>query len=243
MTSVLLVRPDHNEADAAALAAAGFDVVTEPWLEIRPAADAAPARALAERLDHADERTWLAVTSPRTWPSWEALVPDLGARLAVAETAGLRVAAVGPASARTVPAATEVAVPQTHDAEHLAALLAREPGGTLLLPASAIARPTLPGHLAGLGWRVHQAAVYETVPVAARPVHADAVAAGEIDAVVLRSPSAARALALFAAVPRDMMVVAVGPTTAAAASTLGGRLSEIPVVDAAGLAEKMETLW
>lgn len=239
---VLLVRPDHNEADATALHQAGWEVIVEPWLEVRPVADAGPATALAARMAAGD--CWLAVTSPRTWPLWERLVgtDTVGAALERGLSRGLRIAAVGEATARTLPAGTPVEIPEIPTAQGLVAHMLGQDATTLLLPGSTIARDELGTWAEATGWQVHRASVYETAPLAEAPTHAATVSAGGVDAVVLRSPSAARAVALFAAVPDEMMVVAVGPTTAAAARSVGGRLVELPVVTAAGLAEEMERL-
>ena len=48
---VVLVRPDRNEADAAALRDAGFTVLVEPYLSVTTADDPAPALALLDVLD------------------------------------------------------------------------------------------------------------------------------------------------------------------------------------------------
>ena len=66
---VLLIRPDHNQNDAAALKNAGLSVLVDPYLVIHPSEDDAPARRLFETLKTAGEGDWLAITSPRTMPN------------------------------------------------------------------------------------------------------------------------------------------------------------------------------
>ena len=90
MKPLLLIRPDHNEADAGALAEVGIASVTEPLLQIVPVADSGPARALAHRLSEADSLTWLVVTSPRTWKWWQIAVTELDSVLTEALARGLK---------------------------------------------------------------------------------------------------------------------------------------------------------
>ena len=64
MKPILLIRPDNNQSDADALAEAGIASVTEPLLEIVPAPDPGPGRALARLLGEANSVTWLVVIPP-----------------------------------------------------------------------------------------------------------------------------------------------------------------------------------
>lgn len=232
--SVLLVRPDGNEADAAALREQLLLPWIDPYLVVRPVSDPAGARELLEALvtPEANRVTWLIVTSPRAVPAWSQLVGNSELERAVFEATGverfnvrafvrpeLRAATVGRASAASLPgrlAASAVIAAQPSAAGLLAAL-ADEPPGRAIVPESTIARPVLVAGLRELGWDVVARSVYQTLPVEEPPVSATAVTAGRVVAVVLRSPSAARALARFATPDRQVRIVAAGETTAAAA--------------------------
>ena len=225
---VVLVRPDRNEADAAALGAAGFTVLVEPYLRVTTADDPAPALALLDVLDprRTGRDTWLVLTSARTMAHWAALVGPhlLYAALDAAHQGGLRVACVGSATAATLPDGMSPTLTATNpDASALLDdLLAATAYPMLaLLPGSAIARPTLADGLTAAGWAVRTAAVYDTRSVLTRPASADLLAAGTAAALVLRSPSAVAAVAGFVQPDPSVTIVAVGPTTTAAVREQG----------------------
>lgn len=244
---VILVRPDRNETDAAALRSVGLTVRVEPYLRVTTANDPAPALAMLDLLDprRSGRGTWLVLTSARTMAHWAALVgaDRLYAALRTARAGGLRVACVGSATAATLPDGLSPAITATKpDAstllgDLLAATEAPEdpradagiaPGATgaaygmlALLPGSGIARATLPEGLVGAGWAVRSAAVYDTRPVPTRPASADLLTTGQAAAVVLRSPSAVAAVAGFARPDPAVTIVAVGASTTAAAHQQG----------------------
>lgn len=95
----------------------------------------------------------------------------------------------------------------------------------LLLPASALADPALAEGLRRAGWQVEQVAAYTTLTVAPREVPQEvrrAWSGGGVDAVVLTAPSTARAVVeLLGLPPPPTRVVAIGTTTARAATALG----------------------
>jgi len=238
---ILLIRPDGNEADASALAAFGLPTVIEPLLTTGPSADAAPARALADELDRAGAGDWLVITSPRTWRNWCALVSDLPEHLAAALDAGLRVASVGSASAASLPLPAErVLTSPGPAAEQLLDLLLCQPKtlgrtSTAILPQSARARAVLPDGLRAAGWQVHSAAVYDTRPRTPSPGTVSGLAAGDFAGVLVRSPSAADALAVVPMV--TARVFAVGPITAARCRAHGWVVVEVQPTDPAAVAE------
>jgi len=226
MKPLLLIRPDHNEADAGALAEVGIASVTEPLLQIVPVADSGPARALAHRLSEADSLTWLVVTSPRTWKRWQIAVTELDSVLTEALARGLNVATVGAKTASSLPAAARdrTIIPSGISAEDMLGFLLEQTPGTALLPASARARRVLPDGLTAAGWQVQQAAIYGTV--ARRDVRLPAL--DGLGGVVVRSASAASALAnLVPQPPGDFTVFAVGPVTSCRCRDLGWQPVEI----------------
>ncbi len=226
MKPILLIRPDNNQSDADALAEAGIASVTEPLLEIVPAPDPGPGRALARLLGEANSVTWLVVTSPRAWGQWLKLVPGLETMVADALDRGLKVATVGLATTKSLPDTVHhrsVTQPGI-SAEGLLDFLVTQPAGIVLLPASARSRKVLPEGLRAAGWQVHQATVYDTVP-------RSGIRLPELEklgGVLVRSPSAASALAALIAVPPPgFTVFAVGPITAARCRELGWQPIEI----------------
>ena len=212
---ILLVRPDHNEADEKALSAVGLETLTRPVLQVIQPADPTEAQKLAKRMTRGGT---LFLTSPRTWKLWSALVPGIDALLDAGLAKGLQIWTVGARTASSVPTRAKKAV-HTGSGVSAADLLTEldgVPAGTALLPQSALARPTLAWGLGLRGWQVHTAEVYSMVPVD----DPDLPEASEIDAVVLRSPSAVRALSDHLT-PGCVPVFTVGPTTTEAARELG----------------------
>ncbi|MGV1005334.1 MAG: uroporphyrinogen-III synthase [Candidatus Nanopelagicales bacterium] len=218
---ILLIRPDGNEADAQALDALGLPSWIDPYLQVAPT-DPATGEKLLVALGEAVG--WVLIASPRTLRRWAALVgaDRLRAALAGAAEAGWRFGVVGAATARAL--GEWVTASALVPSEQSAAGLLRElpPGpARALLPGSAIARPELAAGLRARGWDVLAAPVYRTAAVRAAPPSAAPLSRGELPGVVLRSPSAARAMLLHARPPAATLLVAAGPTTQAAASEQG----------------------
>lgn len=118
-------------------------------------------------------------------------------------------------------------------AESLAAgMLASRVRGAVLFPCGELRRDTLPRLLAGAGCRVDEVLCYRTVlpsPEAARD------ALGRAHLLVVGSPSVAELLAGAIPEPERPLLVAVGPTTGAAAEAAGwipDATSARPTVDA-----------
>ena len=222
---VLLPRLKERDRIASALERAGARVLRAAVTRTVPG-EAAALEATARRIA-AGEAAWLVLTSARTV---EALAPYLH----VPVPSALRVAVVGPATARAWTELTETAPDLV--ARGSAAALLEEPelAGPLpapnaarrvLLPASALADPALAEGLRRAGWEVEQVAAYTTVTADAHdlpPNLEDRWATGGVDAVVLTAPSSTRAvLDLLGPPPRGTGLVAIGATTAAATRGLG----------------------
>ena len=158
-----------------------------------------------------------------------------GQREPAAAISPVRVAVVGPATARAWTELTGAAPDLVSRGSATALLeepaLAGGPGagpGTtrrLLLPASALADPALGDGLRRAGWEVAQVAAYTTVTAdtsALPPDLARTWATGGVDAVVLTAPSTTRAVLELLGPPSPVTrLVAIGATTAAAAHELG----------------------
>ncbi|WP_309339304.1 uroporphyrinogen-III synthase [Actinomyces oris] len=222
---VLLPRLKERDRIASALERAGARVLRAAVTRTVPG-KAAALEATARRIV-AGEAAWLVLTSARTV---EALAPYLH----VPVPSALRVAVVGPATARAWTELTGTAPDLV--ARGSAAALLEEPelAGPLpdpnaarrvLLPASALADPALAEGLRRAVWEVEQVAAYTTVTADAHdlPLNLeDRWATGGVDAVVLTAPSTTRAvLELLGPPPQGTGLVAIGATTAAAARELG----------------------
>ena len=191
------------------LRALGADVVEIAAIRIEPGDDV--------RVDPA-RHDWVAVTSTN---GVEALFRSLhDAR----ELAGVKVAAVGPGTAKALHERGVVAdlVASPSNAEGLAAAFPGGPG-CVLLPQSHIARPVLADRLRAKDWEVDAVAAYRTLPA---EVGADALdRLREAHAVALTSSSTVEnlvaALRSTGSPAFPPAVVAIGPATAEAAGRLG----------------------
>lgn len=250
---VLLPRLKERDRIASALERAGAMVLRAAVTRTVPG-EAAALEATARRIV-AGEAAWLVLTSARTV---EALVPYLLAEAGVGSAIWrhglhqepgtpdphnspstpaippMRVAVVGPATARAWTELTETAPDLVARGSATALLKEPELAGPLpapnaarrvLLPASALADPALAEGLRRAGWEVKQVAAYTTVTADAPdlPPHLDRTwATGGVDAVVLTAPSTTRAvLELLGPPPQRTGLVAIGATTAAATRELG----------------------
>ena len=222
---VLLPRLKERDRIASTLERAGAEVLRAAVTRTVPG-KAAALEATARRIK-VGEAAWLVLTSARTV---EALAPYL--HVPVHST--LRVAVVGPATARAWTELTGTAPDLV--ARGSAAALLEEPAlagpppapnaaRRVLLPASALADPALADRLRQAGWEVEQVAAYTTITADAHdlpPGLERAWAAGGVDVVVLTAPSSTRAaLDLLGPPSQGTGVVAIGATTAAATRGLG----------------------
>ena len=222
---VLLPRLKKRDRIASALERAGAEVLRAAVTRTVPGETAA-LEATAHRIA-AGEAAWLVLTSART-------VEVLAPYLHVPAPSALRVAVVGPATARAWTELTETAPDLVTRGSAAALLEEPELAGPLpapnaarrvLLPASALADPALAEGLRRAGWEVEQVAAYTTTTTDASdlpPGLARTWATGGVDAVVLTAPSTTRAvLELLGSPPPVTRLVAIGATTAAAARELG----------------------
>ena len=250
---VLLPRLKERDRIASALERAGAMVLRAAVTRTVPG-EAAALEATARRIAEG-EAAWLVLTSARTV---EALAPYLLAEAGVGSATWghglhqdpgtpdphnspstpaippLRVAVVGPATARAWTELTGTAPDLVARGSATALLKEPELAGPLpapnaarrvLLPASALADPALAEGLRRAGWVVEQVAAYTTVTADAHDLPPDLEhrwATGGVDAVVLTAPSTTRAvLELLGPPPQGTGLVAIGATTAAATRKLG----------------------
>lgn len=221
MTTILLPRPAGADADAVLLERAGIDVVADPYIEITPILDEL-TMAERRRLAACLPASALVITSARALSS---LVDFCDV-----DRSGT-VYAIGPTSADACRAAgfTDVRLPEDGaNNVALTRLIAGERPASVVIPRSSAAPSSLVDDLAALGITVHHAMLYTTATVDRRPDSADALAADAFDAVIVRSGSAARALAHHVpAWPTQTRIVAAGRSTALVLRELGLPVSAV----------------
>lgn len=207
-----------EQADSLAelLAERGAEPVVVPLVRI----DDEPAgRAALAALDPAGF-DWVIVTSPNAAqrlanrvgagvPGVRALAAVGSATAAVARDAGLRVDLV----------------PRRQSAEGLLDEFAAPPGTSALVVQAVDAAPTLVEGLRDRGLLVTAVAPYRAVP--ATPGAGQQLAALAADAVLFASGSAAQAWAEVFGTATPPIVVAIGPSTAAAATAAGLKVTAV----------------
>jgi uroporphyrinogen-III synthase len=252
---VLLVRATGgDDRDAEVLRALGVDVLEDPYLVVAPCADAG-ARTRARRVLDAvhEDADLLLLTSRAAVRALEALAgrDELLVAVAAGVARGLRGAAVGPATADALRelGVVDVLEPEVATSRGLLAALRAQARAEAtraeaagrdrraVLPCGAQAMKGLGSGLVADGWQVEEVVVYTTDEVAHVPASASELAAGRVAALVLRSPTAVRAVARHVpTLPAHTVVVCGGPTTAAAVRDVWG--SE-PVVSEGPTAEEV----
>lgn len=208
---------------AAAIVAAGGVAREYPLIAFEPPPTGGPLDLALAELGRYD---WMLLTSA-TAP---AFVADRLAALGIRRSLP-RIAAIGPGTARAVEARLKrpEVVASTHTARAMAEeLAAAGVSGRLLFPAADIASSDLAEGLRAAGAEVETVTAYRTGPGGGAAALAAALEDGEVDVVLLASPSAARGLAAAIAsqrrgsgADRRPAVVCIGPSTADAARAIG----------------------
>jgi uroporphyrinogen-III synthase len=217
----VVTRPREYAAGLAGeLERLGAEVVVMPLLQIEPMRDT-DANRLDEVLEDVASYDWIVFTSAN---GVAAVQEHLAGKLA-----GVKVAAVGPATAAAVRTlGVEPAfVPERYAAGEIAEGLGPVEGLRILLPQADIAEPWLAAQLTARGASVDAVVAYRTVALDPSVVEAAELERG-VDAVTLASGSGARSLAALAAkfplVAKALertLLVAIGPKTAEAAREVG----------------------
>jgi len=221
---VLLIRAANNDSDVEAFEKLGLRCLVDPYLSINASVSSKDATYLLAQLATANAPLWLIATSVNAIEKWAELVGPEVLKQTIERRNDLRFAAIAERTAATLMkfGATRVVTPETGDSENLGALLAELSPATAILPSGSLAMKALPNKLRVAGWNIISGVVYETKTVGPRPKTAEQVDSGEFEAVILRSPSAARALVAHTSAARvGLAVFAAGKTTAAVAAELG----------------------
>jgi len=217
----------------------GAEVLEVPLLVIAPPADPGPFHVAVRAIDGYD---WLLLTSANAAHALaNAIRPAPLPRT-------LRVASSGPATTavvRTLFPDTPIAAQATSrfGSPGLARALALVDvsGSRMLLPVSDRSPAAIGETLRGRGALVDVVVAYQTtIAEAAGPLLRAALDFG-IDAVTFASPSAVEAFVLLGGVPRDVLAVVIGPTTADAVRSKGLYVAETAEPETTeGLADAVE---
>ncbi len=146
--------------------------------------------------------------------------------------AGIRLAAVGPATARALQCYGLAAdfVPSRFTGQELAQGLGEVAGRRVLVPRSDLAAQPLIDALAQRSARVEAVIAYSVRPAAPQPAGLAALLGGQVDAAVFASPSGLAGIAALlgqrplAEVLAPLCVACIGPSTAKAARGRGVRV-------------------
>lgn len=219
----------ERRAFAERLESEGARVDAVELIAIAPPADpAALERATLGWLDGAYD--WMAVTSRNAVTAMDRIARAHGRTLGEPQP-GARVATVGEATrAVCAEVGLEVALVPAARAD-ARGIVAEFPAGTgrVLAPLGNLAAPVLARGLARKGWAVDGVEAYRTVDGSGLDdAVVAAVAAGEIDALLLTSGSVAeRIAAACAVVGARTRVIAIGRTTEASARAAGLRVDVV----------------
>ena len=217
------------------LRARGATPLDYPCIDIAPPTD--PSFLDATLLDAAAGRFgWLVLTSANTVRAIAVRLDELGFDLRGAT--GLRVAAVGPATADAARAQLGLpgaVVPQEYVAESLVELVTAAAVCRVLLPQADLARPILADRLGAAGAEVTVVTAYRTVQGRGGVHLPRLLEENGVDAVILASPSAARHLLSrleeeggSAGQMERVRLACIGTVTARAARQLGLRVDVCP---------------
>jgi uroporphyrinogen III methyltransferase/synthase len=199
--------------------------VEVPTIRIDPPGDAGAGLAQAA-IDLASGRyDWVVFSSANS-------VTALLAHLADPRSFGTaRIAAMGPGTADALAAWRIIPdlVPERAIAEGMLEAFPDPPGpdSRVLLPRAAAGRDALPAGLLSAGWQVDTVEAYRTLPLPMTDADRRAVAAA--DAICFASASAVNGLLEAAGGPDVVpaVVVCIGPSTAAAATAAGLRVTAV----------------
>ena len=225
---VLLIRGTGNETDATALSELGIASLIDPYLEIAVSDDKTDAKNMFNFLCDAEGPIWLIATSTNAIKYWAEIVGADEITAALSVQADLRYAAIGEATAAALIAlgARQVLTPQSANSDSLITALIEYPASTAIIPGGNLAMAQLPSALRSSGWILKTGVVYTTSPIKAEPRSVSLLQNGEIAAVLIRSPSAARSL--LARVPRpNIPIICAGSTTAKTVEALGIRVAAV----------------
>lgn len=221
---ILIPRHGQDSPMANAVREAGMEPVCVPLTEI----STAPDEILADAIEF-DALAWLVLTSPRSVSVLRNYARSsgkaLGPRIKAAVDNGMRVAAVGPATAealRVTGAPVHLIAPAPGSARTLVEAFPApeadrdEDERWILLPCSALASHYLAEQLSAKGWTVERLETYTTVPTQLSAETKRLLTDPWPDAVWVTSASTAHALNELGTPPPSCRLIAIGEPTARA---------------------------
>ena len=229
----MLVTRERPGELAVKLLEQGATVIHVPLIAVVDAADG--GRALRDALSRLDQYDWLVVTSP-------AGAERVGA--AARLVPGVRLAAVGTATARVLRRESVRPVDLVPDVQRVDGLVAAFQAESLtpqrvLIAQADIAPPTLADALRGGGHDVTTVTAYRTVPH-----EPDRGAASDADAVLFASGSAVESWCRAFGPTGPPIAIAIGPSTAAVADRFGLKLAAVSTDHSLdGLVDELARRW
>jgi uroporphyrinogen III methyltransferase/synthase len=220
----ILVTRAHHQAGALSrlLSERGAEAIELPAISIR--------KIVSQELDNAFANLknyhWLVFTSVNGVDAFFARLYEL--KLDARALGGLRVAAIGPATAKALEGEgiNPDFLPEVYSSEGLIAGLKSQPirGKRFLLPRADIADKGLADGLIGLGAEVDEIAAYKTVPLT-EEMAKRLILSGQIDVITFTSSSAVTGLLAVSGkkVPKmqNAKIACIGPKTAETAAKAG----------------------
>lgn len=222
------MRPSRNQEDAVALSDFGIASISVPLIGISNFINpAGVARLLTEMTS--GKRVWFIATSSNAIDAFISQADAAELSLALSNP-NLRFAAVGDSSAASLRAIVkmEVLVPEVQDAFSLAALIIDLESqdkimgqkASVVMPIGSRSLVVAQKKLASAGFYVISEIFYQNLPLAISELDRVALNKKDIDLVVFRSPSSAKAYFAIQGLPARR-IVSVGATTASAIRELG----------------------
>jgi uroporphyrinogen-III synthase len=217
----LLIRANRNEVDQKELAKLGIESIIDPYLEISQVPNSLGAERLFAALA-SDQPKWLVLTSTNALHFWSNLLPENALENLVRTSKSVKYAAIGEQTAEQLRAfgAPDVFRSSANDGVSLAEQLAATDPMPVVIPSGSIAMQDIPSALEANGFEIISEVVYQTDMVSDPPASTKLIEAGELDCVILRSPSSVRAFAKFNPASK-LAAVCAGRSTAKEAERLG----------------------
>jgi uroporphyrinogen III methyltransferase/synthase len=220
---VVVTRPQHQAPElSSALRAVGAEPVEVPVIDIVDPADG--GAGLRQAVDRMSDYDWVIVTSANGATRLLDALPD------ARTLGGVRLAAIGPATAAALRAGNLVAdlVPEQYVAESLLEAFASpepEQRGRVLLVRAEVARDVLPEGLRERGWEVDVVAAYRTVGRAIGDRERAEVRGADV-VTFTASSTVEQFVDAFGVDDMPPVVACIGPVTAATAKE-GGLTADV----------------
>ncbi len=218
-----MTRPQHQAPElSSALRAVGAEPVEVPVIDIVDPADG--GAGLRQAVDRMSDYDWVIVTSANGATRLLDALPD------ARTLGGVRLAAIGPATAAALRAGNLVAdlVPEQYVAESLLEAFASpepEQRGRVLLVRAEVARDVLPEGLRERGWEVDVVAAYRTVGRAIGDRERAEVRGADV-VTFTASSTVEQFVDAFGVDDMPPVVACIGPVTAATAKE-GGLTADV----------------